>query len=104
MLLAVVRGYVGQQEAHRALSEAEAQAARREAEITAQHLKETHHIAFHDALDGVAQPAHAAGRAGQGGGPGRADPGATAACSCSWTSTASSSSTTPSATPRATAS
>lgn len=53
MLLAVVRGYVGQQEAHRALSEAEAQAARREAEITAQHLKETHHIAFHDALTGL---------------------------------------------------
>jgi diguanylate cyclase (GGDEF)-like protein len=53
MLLTVMRGYVGQQEAHRALSEAEAQAARREAEITAAHLKETHHIAFHDALTGL---------------------------------------------------
>jgi diguanylate cyclase (GGDEF)-like protein len=53
MLLTVVRGYVGQQEAHRALSEAEAQAARREAEITTEHLKETHHIAFHDALTGL---------------------------------------------------
>ena len=53
MLLMVVRSYVGQQEAHRALSEAEAQAARREAEITAEHLKETHHIAFHDALTGL---------------------------------------------------
>jgi len=53
MLLTVVRGYIGQQEAHRALSEAEAQAARREAEITAEHLKETHHIAFHDALTGL---------------------------------------------------
>jgi diguanylate cyclase (GGDEF)-like protein len=53
MLLTVVRGYIGQQEAHRALSESEAQAARREAEITAQHLKETHHIAFHDALTGL---------------------------------------------------
>jgi diguanylate cyclase (GGDEF)-like protein len=53
MLLAVVRGYIGRQEAVRALSEAEAQAARRETEITAQHLKETHRIAFHDALTGL---------------------------------------------------
>lgn len=53
LVLAVLRGYIGRQEAVRALSEAEAQAARREAEITARHLDEMHRIAFHDALTGL---------------------------------------------------
>ena len=53
LVLAVLRGYIGQQEAARALSETEAQAARREAEITARHLEEMHRIAFHDALTGL---------------------------------------------------
>ena len=53
LVLTVLRGYIGRQEAARALSEAEAQAARREAEITARHLEEMHRIAFHDALTGL---------------------------------------------------
>jgi len=53
IVLLVVRGFIAQQEAVRALSEAEAQAARREAEITTRHLEEMHRIAFHDALTGL---------------------------------------------------
>ena len=53
LLLAILHAFFKQQEANRAIAEAAAQAARREAEITAQHLKEMHHIAFHDALTGL---------------------------------------------------
>jgi diguanylate cyclase (GGDEF)-like protein len=53
MLVTIVRGFFRQQEATRALSEAEAQAARREADITARHLQQMHEIAFHDALTGL---------------------------------------------------
>ena len=53
MLVTTVRGFFRQQEATRALSEAEAQAARRESEITARHLQQMHEIAFHDALTGL---------------------------------------------------
>jgi diguanylate cyclase (GGDEF)-like protein len=53
LVVAVLRGYLAQQEAARALSEAETQSARREADITARHLEEMHQIAFHDALTGL---------------------------------------------------
>jgi diguanylate cyclase (GGDEF)-like protein len=53
LLLAILHAFFKQQEANRAIAEAAAHAARREAEITAQHLKEMHHIAFHDALTGL---------------------------------------------------
>jgi diguanylate cyclase (GGDEF)-like protein len=53
IVLLVVRSFIAQQEAVRALSQAEAQAARREADITARHLEEMHQIAFHDALTGL---------------------------------------------------
>ncbi|MFM7532404.1 MAG: putative bifunctional diguanylate cyclase/phosphodiesterase [Rubrivivax sp.] len=53
LVLTWLRGYLGQQEAARAFSEAEAERAQREAEITARHLQEMHRIAFHDALTGL---------------------------------------------------
>ena len=53
LLLTWLRGFFGQQEAARAISEAEAEAARRQAEITARHLQDMHRIAFHDALTGL---------------------------------------------------
>ncbi|MFM7532405.1 MAG: diguanylate cyclase domain-containing protein, partial [Rubrivivax sp.] len=53
LLLAILHAFFKQQEANRTIAEAAAQAARREAEITVQHLQEMHHIAFHDALTGL---------------------------------------------------
>ena len=53
LVLAGLRGFLGHQEAARALSEAEAEGAKREAEITVRHLGEMHRIAFHDALTGL---------------------------------------------------
>ena len=53
LLLAILHAFFKQQEANRTIAEANAQAARREAEITVQHLQEMHHIAFHDALTGL---------------------------------------------------
>ncbi len=53
LLLALLHAFFKQQEANRTIAEAAAQAARREAEITVQHLQEMHHIAFHDALTGL---------------------------------------------------
>jgi diguanylate cyclase (GGDEF)-like protein len=53
LLLAILHAFFKQQEANRTIAEATAQAARREAEITVQHLQEMHHIAFHDALTGL---------------------------------------------------
>jgi diguanylate cyclase (GGDEF)-like protein len=53
LVVAVLRGYFAQQDALRALSESETQAARREADITARHLQEMHRIAFHDPLTGL---------------------------------------------------
>ena len=53
LLVALLHAFFKQQEANRTIAEASAQAARREAEISAQHLQEMHHIAFHDALTGL---------------------------------------------------
>ena len=53
LLLAILHAFFKQQEANRTIAEATAAAARREAEITVQHLQEMHHIAFHDALTGL---------------------------------------------------
>jgi diguanylate cyclase (GGDEF)-like protein len=53
LVLTWMRGFFGQQEAARAISDAETEAAQRQAEITTRHLQEMHHIAFHDALTGL---------------------------------------------------
>ena len=50
LVVGMLHAFFKQQEAYREISEAAAQSARREAEITARHLQEMHHIAFHDAL------------------------------------------------------